>query len=571
MKLENRQAKTPESRPELQATWDERVAAEHIDRAHIESLQGQVPGRVARGDDADWRERVTGSLTAQGATFSQRELRASILEQGVGQLSPERVSDHARDIIAAGEVTELEGERMTTRKIRRMEQAIQARISEMAASTGLEVDEHARALAAGEVAERIGGQLSVEQHKAVEVLAGGERAAVLVGQAGAGKGVVIDTAARAEQNAGRGTYGVAVAGDTAERLGRDSPALEGHTMTVDSMVAKARAGSLTLDESSTVYFDEAGMADTRRLDALTDVVSRASGKLVMIGDERQLPAIGAGGLFAELSQTAPTARLSEVRRTDDPEEQRAWADLRAGRSEDAMAHYQERGQLHFADTREDALEQAVQQWADLTETRDTRDVALMSDASNTEIDRMNARAQHLRAERGELGEQQVELPSVPYGLREGDRVAFTAQHHPDGERRIENGTRGEVTHVDTDQQHVSIRTDGAREITVSGEDLENVRLSYAQHVYRQQGATVDRSIVVTGGWQTSQEGAYVQASRAREGTDWHVAREDLGTEGIDAERVTRLSETMRASRAQIPSIVYHAITPRPARRHSTHR
>ncbi len=125
--------------------------------------------------------------------------------------------------------------------------------------------------------------------------------------------------------------------------------------------------------------------------------------------------------------------------------------------------------------------------------------------------------------------------------------------------------------MDTDQQHVSIRTDGAREITVSGEDLENVRLSYAQHVYRQQGATVDRSIVVTGGWQTSQEGAYVQASRAREGTDWHVAREDLGTEGIDAERVTRLSETMRASRAQIPSIVYHAITPRPARRHSTHR
>ena len=137
---------------------------------------------------------------------------------------------------------------------------------------------------------------------------GRERAAVLIGQAGAGKGVVIDAAARAEQHAGRDTYGIAVAGDTAQRLGRDSPALEGHTMTLDSLVAKARTGSLTLDEYNTVYFDEAGMADTRRLDALSDVVSRAGGKLVAIGDERQLPAIGAGGLFAHLTTTAPTAQ-----------------------------------------------------------------------------------------------------------------------------------------------------------------------------------------------------------------------------------------------------------------------
>jgi hypothetical protein len=85
-----------------------------------------------------------------------------------------------------------------------------------------------------------------------------------------------------------------------------------------------------------------------------------------------------------------------------------------------------------------------------------------------------------------------------------------------------------------------------------------VRLSYAQHLYRQQGATVQRAVVVTGGWQTSQEGAYVEASRAREGTDWHVAREDLGTEGVDAERVGRLAQLMRASRGQVPSISFPA-------------
>jgi hypothetical protein len=45
--------------------------------------------------------------------------------------------------------------------------------------------------------------------------------------------------------------------------------------------------------------------------------------------------------------------------------------------------------------------------------------------------------------------------------------------------------------------------------------LSRLRLGYAQHLYCQQGATVQRAVVVTGGWQTSKEGAYVQASMSR--------------------------------------------------------
>ena len=223
-----------------------------------------------------------------------------------------------------------------------------------------------------------------------------------------------------------------------------------------------------------------------------------------------------------------------------------------------MAHYQARGQLHFSDTREQALEGAVKQWAGLTERDGVRQVALMSDASTAEIDRMNARAQHLRAERGELGETEVELPDVAYGLRESDRVAFVAQHRPEGERRVENGTRGEILSVDPEQQRVKVLTDGAREVMVSGEDLVSLRLSYAQHLYRQQGATVERAVVVTGGWQTSQEGAYVQASRAREGTDWHIAREDLGHRG----RGRRASRQARRADAGIARTVPLARVPR---------
>ena len=68
----------------------------------------------------------------------------------------------------------------------------------------------------------------------------------------------------------------------------------------------------------------------------------------------------------------------------------------------------------------------------------------------------------------------------------------------------------------------------ARQVQLAREDLDTLRLGYAQHVYRQQGATVERSVIVTGGWQTSKETAYVEASRARAGTDWFLARDELG-------------------------------------------
>jgi ATP-dependent exoDNAse (exonuclease V) alpha subunit len=122
-----------------------------------------------------------------------------------------------------------------------------------------------------------------------------------------------------------------------------------------------------------------------------------------------------------------------------------------------------------------------------------------------------------------------------------ERGELRGQHQPPDEPRVENGTRGEITRLDP-QGHATITLDGSqRQIVLSGEDLEILRLAYAQHIYRQQGATVDRAVVLTGGWQTSKESAYVEASRARHGTDWYIARDDFGNDGNDPDRITRLT------------------------------
>jgi conjugative relaxase-like TrwC/TraI family protein len=549
LKRENRRRKVLVHRGDLDRAWQQTAASFREARAEMPPAEELAPARALE-------DRVEERLTEQAATFEPRELRAVVLEQSVGELAPDEALTLAKRMIAERRVLPLEGGVMTTLAVRAREQAIERCFGELARDAGRDVGDVAREMAGDQVGERIGAPLSDEQAQALAVITGPERAGILIGPAGTGKGVVIDAAARAEQLTGRETLGIAVAGSTAQRLAHDSPALAERTLTLDALVARVDHGRLQVNEHTTIYLDEAGMADTSRLERLTDLVDRTGAKLVAIGDGAQLPSIGAGGMFDQLTAIAPRAQLSNVRRTLDRAEQRAWADLRAGRSDRAMAHYRSRGRLHMADTRDEAVEHAVKAWSNLTETHPIGEVALISDASNKEIARLNARAQYHRAERGELGDVEIQIPGVHYGVREGDTITLIDQHHQHGEERIENGSRGQVLNI-TPAGEVLVEFDmtGHRR-TLAGEDLANVRLGYAQHIHRAQGATVTRTLVVTGGWQTSKEPAYVEASRARQGTEWFVSREDLGVEGQDADRIERLAASMRRSHAQTPSLAH---------------
>jgi ATP-dependent exoDNAse (exonuclease V) alpha subunit len=554
--LENRRAKTLTNRTDLDRAWQETASRHDFgpDQA-LQLLARECPLIRAR----PLVDRIEQRLTEHRAVFELRDLHTVALEQTVGEMNPHEALQLAHQMVRERRVLTLEGGRLTTLAVRAQEQAIERRTRLLAQPSGRDVDHVARANAAREVAERIGSPLTDEQDMALLVLTGPERATALIGPAGTGKGVVIDAAARAEQLAGHTTVGIAVSGSTAERLGSDSPALHGSTLTLDALVARANTGSVHVDADTTIILDEAGMVDHKRLDKLTELVERSGAKLIAVGDGKQLPSIGPGGMFDRLTQHTPTVELETIHRTKDSDEQRAWQALRAGEPERAMAHYKARGRLHLADTRDQAAENAVQAWARLTDEVGIDKVALIADSSNREIDRLNARAQNLRGQRGELGTREFPLASVHYGLREGDRVAFIAQHRPPGQARAENGTRGRITNIAQDGT-VSLSIDGSgRRLQIGRDDAESLRLAYAQHVYRQQGATVDRSVALTGGWQTSRETAYVQATRARNGTDWYIARDQLGQEGQDSERITRLANRMAASRARDSSIIHREL------------
>jgi conjugative relaxase-like TrwC/TraI family protein len=558
--LENRATKTPITRPDLERAWQDTGYEHAFDADHAVRL---IAFNEPHQHDQTVEDRIEARLTEHKAIFDAKELRTVALEQTAGEMPPDQALMVAKEMICDRRILTLESGQMTTLAIRAQEQAIERRTTQLAQPAGRDVSQLVRENAARDIAERIAAPLSPEQQHALAVLTGPERIAVLVGPAGTGKGVVIDAAARAEQMAARETIGVAGSWSTAARLATDSPALHEQTMALDALLARAKSGTVHVGADTTIILDEAGMADHTRMAALAELVEHSGAKLIAVGDGKQLPSIGPGGMFDRIANHTPTAELQTIHRTKDPAEQHAWRALRNGEPERALAHYASREALHVADTRDQAAENAVQAWAKLTREHPIRDIALIADASNTEIDRLNARAQHLRLQHGELGRHETPLPHVHYGIHRGDLIAFTHQHRPPRAARVENGTRGEITALHPDGS-ATIALDGSdRHVTLAPDDLRSIRLAYAQHVYRQQGATVERAVILTGGWQTSKETAYVEATRARQRTDWHIARQDLGLQGQDPDPITHVAQRMSQSRAHTPTTTQQAL-PDPA-------
>jgi len=528
-----------------------------LSAGRVESLFGDRE----RFEQRDLAAGLLADVCRERSTVSERDLWARAYELSAGTCHPSEVAPVVDGLVGRGELVALEDGSWTTRELRELEQ----RTVELAEDRGDEIAAPVRrrslqqARAGAEV--KLGRRLSAEQEHALDVVTSGAGVSVLVGQAGTGKGVVISAAREAWEADGYRVIGTAVAGATAKRLAADAGTKE--TMTTDALLGRVQSGRLGLDERSVVVMDEAGMADTRRLAALTRTTSVSGSKLVLVGDQAQLSPIGAGGMFDAVRSKVPSAELTEVHRAREGWEREAWARVRAGEAAPALAAYRARDRLHVSDTREEAGERMVDDWDRARRETGEGGCVMICDASNSELDHLNAMAQDRRLEAGELGQERAELPGRPYGLHAGDEVLLTRALYEPGRERVENGTRARVTQARG--KKVALRTEEPqpREVGVDTRRFSEMRLAYAQHVYKAQGATVDRALVLTGGWQTDRESAYVAITRARDRTDLYVSREDLGEDGMDDGAIQRLSERIDVSRAQQASIT-QAEAPRQA-------
>jgi ATP-dependent exoDNAse (exonuclease V) alpha subunit len=168
--------------------------------------------------------------------------------------------------------------------------------------------------------------------------------------------------------------------------------------------------------------------------------------VVLVGDDRQLAAIDAGGGFRALRLRLGASELTENRRQHQAWEREALELVRSGLVEEAVAAYQAHERVVAADSKPAATLALLQDWwtAWQEADRDPAQEVIVLAARRAEVDRLNTACQELLAAHGRLGAERLQVEDRQ--LTVGDRVV--CGHNAIGELGVANGSRGTITALD---------------------------------------------------------------------------------------------------------------------------
>ncbi len=417
----------------------------------------------------------------------------------------------------------------------------------------------------GRVAERtFEGVLGLHPHLDGEqadgvraLLSSGNGYDVVIGQAGTGKTTMLSAARIGWEEGGFAVLGTAVAARTAADLeagtGIPSSSLTG-------LLADLRQGG-GLTSRHVIVLDEASMVGSRPLDQLRSYVDSAGAKLVLLGDNRQLSSIDAGGALRSLSSElgGHVVTLTTNRRQDRPDQQwerDALTALRHGDVTPALDAYVEHGRVAIARTIEAARQRIVEDWWSVHRTHTTAILAVR----RTDVAALNEMVRSRRQEADELGPE-IRIGAKAFSI--GDRVIFEKNQRAhsadpaDGSRhsellRLRNGTFGTVVAF-TDVADSTVTRegderrfqgdvadgldqacnegteslivqldDGRRAVLPRSYAETSTSLGYALTVFRSQGITVDHTFGLAGD-SLYQEAGYTALSRGRLSNTLYVA------------------------------------------------
>jgi hypothetical protein len=351
-----------------------------------------------------------------------------------------------------------------------------------------------------------------------------------IGPAGTGKTAVMEVISQLATLTGTPILGGALAGRTAAGL-EESTGIPSVTLT--RLIGESRDRGLP--HGAIVVIDEAGMVGTRQLAAVADLVEQAEGKLILVGDDRQLPEIDAGGLFRALAIRLPAVELTDNIRQQHEWERSALTQLRDGPVEQAIEDYRQRGRVIIGQSRDDTMARAVADWYRYVAATGDLTSGLLIGYNNDTVTELNQRARtHLAASNRLAG------PTLEVGegvFQAGDRILCRKNQ---SRLRVLNGDLATITSIDQERKSLTVRLDRhpeTRDLPVWYLDQGHVDYGYAMTGHKAQGVTTGRSFVIVDGI-TDREWAYVAMSRGQQANTLYLANPEPADE-----QCTHLSHT----------------------------
>ena len=567
--LATRQAKhEPRSLAEQRALWRAQAAAVLGSEADVAGVADAACGTPPAGDtgravDPDVLRRVAGTVTAVVARSRARWQPTHVMAEAYRQLRELELPTDAIDsavrsvtdqVVAASVPLTRADEVEVPDQLRRGDGTsvyepkhtrlyttaavidAEKTIVELALrQDGRTVSETSMGLALLE-AEANGHPLNQGQVEMVRALSqSGRRVQLAIAPAGSGKTTAMHTLARAWTDSGGTIIGLAPSAVAADELRAAVPdgvvdTLAQLAFALDPAAAPGRSHPMPdwaagIDEGTLVLVDEAGMAGTLELAAVIGYVTDRGGSVRLIGDDRQLAAVGAGGVLRDIQEAAGVLTLTELMRFHDDAEAAATLAVRDGDAA-AVGFYLDRGRVHDAG---DPAADIIDAWTgDVAAGRTALMVAVTRDAAAG----LNERARARRIEQG------VVDPAGPSAtLRSGLPAAVgddVLTRRNDRRNRlsvtdfVKNGDRWTVTDVAAGGA-LKVRHQGSGKLTWLAADYvqRHVDHAYAVTIHAAQGSTVDVSRILVDGSEDRQA-LYVALSRGRLANHVHLRTAGTG-------------------------------------------
>ncbi|MFZ2982074.1 MAG: Ti-type conjugative transfer relaxase TraA, partial [Sphingobium sp.] len=453
------------------------------------------------------------------ATFTTRDLAMFVHRHSEGKDQFDEVMaavKAAPELVALGKDGRGE-QRFTSRSMIETEKRLERATVTLDARRHHGVSEQHRDAALARAAQR-GMALSSEQRSAFDHVTNTKDLGVIIGYAGTGKSAMLGVAREAWQAEGYQVQGLALSGIAAENLEGGSGISSRTIASLEHHWAQDRE---LLTDRHILVIDEAGMIGTRQMVRVIREAEKRGAKVVLIGDPQQLQAIEAGAAFRSAAERHGGVEITAIRRQREDWQRDATRQLATGRTNEAVAAYDNAGHVHAAETRAQAREDLIDRWERGRMANPDASRIILTH-TNDEVRELNEAARARMRAAQMLGREvalQVERGERSFGS--GDRVMFLRNERS---LEVKNGTLGTVEKVS--EIAMRVRTDDGRSIAFDVKNYAHVDHGYAATIHKAQGMTVDNvHVLATPG--LDRHASYVALSRHRDNVDLHYGKDDF--------------------------------------------
>lgn len=529
----SRDKKTEIDRPALFERWQSESQERGFDAAGIEALKQATPEPFTMPT----AEQIAEKLTENESFFQVRDLERLLAECGqYHDFDREKMRDEVLQGAAVSKrilrLYDSETDKTTATTVYTSKALVNLEQNSIdsAKNRKTETRHHLPAATVKNMIQRIeqesGFTLRDEQREAVEYLthkSGG--IALMRGLAGTGKTTALKAVCEAYKAEGFKVYGATLSAQAAGILSKET-GLKGAT--IAQTLIDLDKGKTKLTEKSVLLIDEAGMVGSRDFARLQVHADKAGAKLIAVGDEKQIQAISAGGIFEALQFHAElgTADLKQITRQQDGQDREASKLFYEGKADEALKIYESKGQIKTHKHRDSLMIQLARDYAqDPNETTQKMAIAV----TNAEAVLLNEQIREELKAAGKLDRDTGAMFENAEGntleVSKGDRVLFKKNSKT---RSVNNNLRGTVLECRQSGDHaiLKIQGDDGKTRTIDTSDYPDLRHAYAVTGHASQGATVQKSFVLFNRGTADLSWGYVSMTRHKDRATLYATEAD---------------------------------------------